>query len=100
MQVNANGVITFQSLSATVPVAFPNGTASIAPFWTVVDQESPSATGNIFYRVTNESTLALNFTNIVRESFRGSSEEFNATQMLIVTWERVKGVDTEKVCVC
>ena len=96
VQVHANGVITFDSLSTALPEGtFPNGTASIAPFWTAVDQES--TTSNVYYRVTDDSTLVGNLTTIVRDSFRGSTVEFNASQMLIVTWDRVKGVGTGRV---
>lgn len=101
MQVHANGVITFETPSSALPEeAFPNGTAAVAPFWTAVDQQSPTATGNVYYRVTNDSSLAGNLSNVVRDSFQGSlpsMDEFIASQMLIVTWERVKGVGTEKV---
>ena len=89
-------------------MAFPNGTASVAPFWTAVDQESQTVKGYIYYRVTNDSSIAVNLTNIVRDSFRSNNAEFVATQMIIVTWEKVKGVGTEvvrqdkqkNVCVC
>ena len=102
MQVHANGVITFDVLSSPLPEGtFPNGIASIAPFWTAVDQEAPSAMGSVYYRLVNstdDNSLVSNFSNIVRESFRNNTAEFTASQMLIVTWDRVKGVGTEEVC--
>ena len=103
MQINANGVVTFLGPSTFPPESFPSGAPSVAAFWTDVDQESTSDSGNVYYRVTDNNLHTLNFTNRVRESFRGSSQEFygfTASQLLIVTWERVKGVGTNKVCNC
>ena len=70
----------------------------MAAFWTPIDDEGESAIasdGGIYYRVTNDSSLTLDFTNRVSRSFRGSSQEFigfTASQLLIVTWDRVEFV--------
>lgn len=63
-----------------------------------MDQES-TIDGDIFYRVTNNNSATLQFTNRVSESFRNDPDfiGFTASQLLIVTWDRVKGPDTNKV---
>ena len=93
-------MITFQNTSVTAQQNFPNEVASVAAFWTNVDLESTPSDGDVYYRVTSELQATLNFTDRVRESFRDSSLEFSgftATQLLIVTWDRVKGVGTNQV---
>lgn len=98
-QIHANGVITFESLPSALPEeSFPNGTASIAPFWTAVDQQSSPDSGSVYYRVTTDGNVTYNISNIVRDSFVGEPMvEFTPSQMLIVTWDRVKGVNTDRV---
>lgn len=55
--------------------------------------------GDVYYRVTSDNSATLNFTDRVSESFRGVEEfaGFTASQLLVVTWDRVKGVETNKV---
>ena len=101
-QIHANGIITFDSLTSALPEEpFPNGTASIAPFWTAVDQQSSPDSGSVYYRVTSDGNVTYNISNIVRDSFGYDDSqpvvEFTPSQMLIVTWDRVKGVDTDRV---
>lgn len=97
IQVHANGVITFDSHTSALPEeSFPNGTAGIAPFWTAVDQQSSPDAGSVYYRVTTDGNITNNISIIVRESF-GEDMDFTASQMLIVTWDRVKGVNTDRV---
>ena len=65
-----------------------------------MDLESTIQDGDVFYSVTNDNSETLQFTNRVSESFRDDPDfiGFTASQLLIVTWDRVKEPDTNKVC--
>ena len=65
-----------------------------------MDLASTASTGNVYYRVASDVSTTRRFTEDVSLAFRGSSHEFtgfSASQLLIVTWDRVKGVRTNEV---
>ena len=65
-----------------------------------MDLASTAPSGDVYYRVTSDVRTTLNFTDRVSSAFIGSSLDFtgfSASQLLIVTWDRVKGVRTNEV---
>ena len=110
MQVNNNGVISFQSaVSAFTPESFPlsGGNAFdyyeyyyyndygslpddlelIAPYWADVDT-SPPGTGTVWYRETSEPLLLDRAASDIQAAFV-SQGSFVPTYLLIATWDGV-----------
>ena len=86
-QVNSNGILSFRSEYLQYsPQLFPfAGLPLIAPFWDDVDI---TRFGNIFYRVTNNTTLLQRARDQLQELFP-SSGNFTPTTLFIATWDRV-----------
>ena len=88
MQVNDNGVISFNSrYNVRTPLSLPlSGTQQIiAPYWADVDTRR---TGQILYRQTTNATLIARTTNEIRASFP-LSENVTIQSLLIATWSSV-----------
>ena len=90
MQVNTNGILSFQSeyLSSNpqmFPLSLLNPIRVIAPFWDDVDIRR---FGNIFYRVTSNTTLLQRVRDQLQELFPFSGN-FTPTTLFIATWDRV-----------
>ena len=91
-QVNTNGVLSFrdgftQFTSQRFPLS--NGRSLIAPFWDDVDiRTSVGRFGDIYYRLTFNTTLLERARDEVRELFP-SPGSFTPTQLVIATWDRV-----------
>ena len=91
-QVNTNGVLSFRDgFTAFTSQRFPlsNGRSLIAPFWDDVDiRTSEGGFGNIFYRLTFNTTLLERTRDQLQELFP-STGSFTPTQLVIATWDRV-----------
>lgn len=88
MQVNNNGVISFNALvSQFTPEAFPltDGRAFVAPFWADVHN---GIRGEIYYRESTDPELLRRASKDIRKHFKDMSS-FSATWVFIVTWEEV-----------
>ena len=89
MQVNDNGVISFNSrYSISTPFSLPRrGTyyKFIAPYWADVDTRG---TGQIFYRQTTNATLLSRATSKIRAAFP-VYENVTIQSLLIATWSDV-----------
>ena len=92
-QINTNGVLSFQSpfiqsVSQGFSLSEVNDTL-IVPFW---DNLGIGRSGNIFYRVTNDTTLLQRARDQLQELFP-SSGSFIPTTLFIATWDRVAGYE-------
>ena len=91
-QVNTNGVLSFRTpFTEFTSQRFPlsNARSLIAPFWDDVDiRTSANRFGDIFYRLTFNTTLLERARDQLRELFP-STDSFAPTQLVIATWDRV-----------
>ncbi|XP_057670529.1 nidogen [Diorhabda carinulata] len=84
--VNSNGFLSFQTaIPQFINIEFPLDYPIIAPFYSNVDT---TAAGTIFYYETENPGLIQRATENVHESFLNFAD-FQATSLLIVTWEGV-----------
>ena len=90
--MNENGVLSFNapfSLSFITSLSsfFVRGTTLIAPFWNDVDVINTF--GNIWYRLTYDSEDLALATSLITENAPVAPAGFNASYLLIATWDRV-----------
>ena len=88
MQVNNNGVISFQTaVSQFTPDSFPllGDLELIAPYWADVDTRG---TGTVWYRETTDLLLLDRAASDVQAAFI-SQGSFAPTFLIIATWDRV-----------
>ena len=90
--MNTNGVLSFQGpFTEFSPLPFPltstiaNG-ALIAPYWDDVDI---TRFGDIFYRLTTDSTLLQRVRDQIEVANFGSVASFSPTLLFIATWDSV-----------
>ena len=92
MQVNNNGVISFQRpFSAYIPVPFPlNGTdVLIAPYWSDVDTSSENG-GTVWYRESNAQEDITRAHDDIRAAYREARDSnFAPCSVFIATWDHV-----------
>ena len=87
-QVNPNGVLSFRRPFTWITIrSFPLLAARtlIAPFWDDVDI---TRFGNIYYRLTSNTTLLERARDQLQELFPPAGN-FTPTQLFIATWDRV-----------
>ena len=99
MQVNDNGVISFNSrYSVRTPLSLPlSGTQQIiAPYWADVDLRG---SGQVFYRQSTNATQLSRATRQIRAAFP-ESQNVTIQSLLIATWSGVGYYyyNTDKVC--
>lgn len=84
IQVGDNGIISFvNSYNSYTPSPLPRyGSRFVAPYWADVDL---TATGQVFYRQTNDTALLAASNREIRAAFP-SSQDINFTNLFIVTW--------------
>ena len=101
MQVNNNGVISFQRpFSAYIPVPFPlingsiNGTNAtsfqlIAPYWSDVDTRSENG-GTVWYRESNAQEDITRARDDIRTAYEEARDSnFAPHSVFIATWDHV-----------
>lgn len=102
-QVNENGVLSFNApFSASTPTSFFSfflrSTSLIAPFWNDIDVINTF--GNIWYRLTYDPQCLALATRLIVENAPVAPLGFNASYLLIATWERVGSLQfgSNEVC--
>ena len=100
VQVNDNGVISFNSLyNFRTPLSLPlsGSYRIIAPYWADVDTRGA---GDIFYRQTTNASLLVRATNEIRATFP-ASQGVTIRSLLIATWSKVGyyNHNDDKVCI-
>ena len=98
MQVNNNGLISFESsFSQFNPSRFPinAGNVLIAPFWADADTRE-NGSGTVFYRETTNPTL---LQRASREIQDGLLVSFSPSHLFIATWDSISyfGFGTDRV---
>ena len=96
MQVNTNGVISFDSsFTSTSVYPFPRTDKIIAPYWADLDTRG---TGHIFYRQTTDPTLLARASTQIQAAYH-LSQSIVITNLFIATWDAVGYYDkkTDKV---
>lgn len=84
LQVNSNGLISFQTdIPQFINTEFPLDYPIIAPFYSNVDT---TGAGRISYYQTENPELLVRATENVHEAYL-NFEDFQAIYLLIVTWE-------------
>ena len=63
-------------------IYFPSTQGFVAPYWADADL---TATGQVFYRQTNDSALLARSTREIQEAFP-SSQTMTITSLFIITW--------------
>ena len=100
MQVNTNGILSFQvSNTDFSPEFFPLSPSTgtlIAPYWDDVDIRR---FGAIFYRFSTSSSLLQRVRDRIEAANFGSVNSFSPTLLFIVTWDRVAEFDRSPVAV-
>ena len=94
MQVNNNGVISFQrAVSQFTPDSFPlpGDLQLIAPYWADVDTRG---TGTVWYRETTEQALLDRAASDIQAAFI-SQGSFAPTYLFIATWDHVGYFDSQ-----
>ena len=90
MQVNNNGIITFNNAySAYIPQVFPLSVSNVsllALYWADSDTR-PSNGGFVYYRETTDAPLLSRASNQIGNTFSLSS--FQATHLFIATWHAI-----------
>ena len=83
-QVSDNGIISFlDAFNNRNPLLLPRaGFLFVTPYWADVDL---IATGDVFYRQTNDSALLARSNREIQEAFP-SSQNIAITNLFIVTW--------------
>ena len=99
MQVNDNGVISFNShFNYRTPYSLPlSGSQQIiAPYWADVDTRG---IGQVFYRQTTNASLLSRATSEIRAAFP-TLQSVTIQNLLIATWSNVGYYyyKTDKVC--
>ena len=99
MQVNDNGVISFNStFHYRTPSSLPlSGTQQIiAPYWADVDTRG---IGQVYYRQSTNASLLSRATSEIRAAFP-TLQYVTIQNLLIATWSNVGYYDskTDKVC--
>ena len=98
MQVNNNGVISFDAIfEFRTPVSLPLEISHIiAPYWADVDTRG---IGQVFYRQTTNASLLSRATSEIRAAFP-TLQYVTIQNLLIATWSNVGYYDskTDKVC--
>ena len=86
--MNTNGVISFTvQVSGHGNAAFPlgNNKGLVAPFWADADTRIG---GEVYYRETVDTALLERANSVVHRAFVGK-KKFQASWLLIATWDRV-----------
>ena len=107
MQVNNNGIISFESsFSSFIPRSFPVssnpgfGLQLVAPFWADADTRG-SGRGTVFYRQTTNFTLLQRASTEIQD---GLSVSFFPSHLFIATWDSISffgfgGFGPDRVCI-
>ncbi len=104
-QANNNGIISFQNTlrewrSESFPLAIGDAPEiAIAPFWADVDTLPDIDGENLYYRLEDAPELLSLANEYVHAGFVGY-RDFAATELVIITWDRVGYYNekTDKVC--